>query len=127
MTMGRATHCHLLSELACAAFNARMPPAWPRWARRPCKSMNGWWLPAGVQWLREADQLPESGLRREAGEVELTGNFLSTFGCWLRNRSTDAGRSRAWLDWQLRCAEPLALHRPGNTGARPGWTRSPTP
>lgn len=80
-----------------------------------------------VQWLREAARLPESGWRREVREAVLTGIFLSTFGCWLRDGSPGAGRTRAWLDRQLRCAERLAWRRPGHTGARPAWTRSPTP
>ncbi|WP_439682597.1 TetR family transcriptional regulator [Cupriavidus oxalaticus] len=80
-----------------------------------------------VQWLREAARLPESGWRREVGEVVLTGIFLSTFGYWLRDGSPDARRTRAWLDRRLRCAERLAWRRPGDTGVRPGWTRSPTP
>lgn len=73
-----------------------------------------------VQWIREAAGLPAAGLRREAEEVALTGIFLSTFGVWLHDSSPEAGRTLAWLDWQLRLAERLALRIPGGTrAARP--------
>jgi len=64
-----------------------------------------------VQWLRESARLPESGWRREVGEVVLTGIFLSTVGYWLRDRSPDTERTQAWLERQLRCAERLAWRR----------------
>ncbi|WP_042879774.1 TetR/AcrR family transcriptional regulator [Cupriavidus necator] len=81
-----------------------------------------------VQWIRESARLPESGWRREMEEVVLTGIFLSTFGFWLRDGSPDAGRTQAWLERQLRCAERLALRRPVDKApARSGWTRSPMP
>ncbi|MGO4304171.1 TetR family transcriptional regulator [Cupriavidus sp. RAF12] len=86
-----------------------------------------------VQWIREAAHLPASGWRRELEEVVLTGIFVSTFGLWLRDDSSDAGRSHAWLQRQLRCAECLAPRRAGGTRAvregptGPAWTQSPMP
>ncbi|WP_354684999.1 TetR family transcriptional regulator [Cupriavidus necator] len=81
-----------------------------------------------VQWLRESASLPDSGWRREVGEVVLTGIFVSTFGFWLRDSSPGASRTQAWLERQLRFAERLASYRlPGSAAgpAQAGWTRSP--
>ncbi len=66
-----------------------------------------------VQWIRETARLPAVGLRRELEEVVLTGIFLGTVACWLRDDSPQASRTRAWLDRQLSLAERAALRFPG--------------
>lgn len=65
-----------------------------------------------VQWLRETACLPAAGWRRELEEAALTAIFLGTLGCWLRDESPDAGRTRAWLARQLARAERIALRFP---------------
>jgi AcrR family transcriptional regulator len=61
-----------------------------------------------VQWLREVAGLPSVGWRREVEEVALTGIYLSTFACWLRDDSPDAARAHAWLEQCLAVAERTA-------------------
>jgi AcrR family transcriptional regulator len=74
-----------------------------------------------VQWIRETARLPTFGWRRELEEVVLTGIFLSTVGVWLRDRSPDAHRTRAWLAGRLAAAERMALRFPDG---RAPWTPS---
>ena len=80
-----------------------------------------------VQWVRETACLPAIGMRRELEEAALTAIFLSTFAYWLHDDSPDAGRTRAWLDRQLACAERVALRIPGGLPLASRWTQSPMP
>lgn len=65
-----------------------------------------------VQAMREAARLPAAGLRREIEEVALTGIFVTTFACWLRDDSPDATAARRWLVRRLEWAERAASRFP---------------
>jgi ubiquinone biosynthesis protein COQ9 len=68
-----------------------------------------------VQWWREAALLPETGWRREAGEVVLTTLYLTTLAGWLGDRSRGAVRTRdrlrRALGWCDRTAQRLGYGR----------------
>ena len=71
-----------------------------------------------VQWVREVAGLRAVGWRREVEEVALTGIYLASFACWLRDESPDATRTRALLERLLTAAEGVAL-RLGERGLAP--------
>jgi ubiquinone biosynthesis protein COQ9 len=62
-----------------------------------------------VQWIREVAMLPSVGWRREAEEAALTTIYLTTFSCWLADRSVGAKRTRRLLRRLLAGAEQGAL------------------
>lgn len=66
-----------------------------------------------VQWLRETACLPATGWRRELEEVALSAIFVGAVARWLHDDSPDSGRTRAWLERQLKRAERVAMRLPG--------------
>ena len=81
-----------------------------------------------VQWLREAAHQDAVLPWRAIEETALTGIYLATFFCWMRDESENAVRTSKFLDRLLARAERLAQAFPGfpGTGARAG-TPPPTP
>ena len=76
-----------------------------------------------VQWMREAAGLRDTGIRRALAETVLTGIYLTTFLCWLRDDSAGSAQTRNLLDFLLGKAEFLARRVPGFT---PGVEPVPT-
>ncbi|HXD42581.1 MAG TPA: TetR/AcrR family transcriptional regulator [Ramlibacter sp.] len=62
-----------------------------------------------VQWIREAAMLPSVGWRREVEEAALTTIYLTTFSCWLGDKTPGAERTRRLLKGLLAGAEYGAL------------------
>lgn len=66
-----------------------------------------------VRWIREAARLDAPLPRRGLEEKVLATLFINTFLFWLRDRSTDQVRTRAWLDRGLGLVEMSAQWVPG--------------
>ena len=62
-----------------------------------------------VQWIREVAMLPSVGWRREVEEAALTTIYLTTFSCWLADKTVGAERTRRLLKRLLAGAEQGAL------------------
>jgi len=58
-----------------------------------------------VQWIREVSMLPSVGWRRELEEAALTTIYLTTFSCWLTDKSAGSERTRGLLKRLLAGAE----------------------
>jgi ubiquinone biosynthesis protein COQ9 len=54
-----------------------------------------------VQWFREAARQNSTGLQRILDETALTAIYLSAFGRWLFDDSSDGRESKAFLAWAL--------------------------
>jgi ubiquinone biosynthesis protein COQ9 len=74
-----------------------------------------------VQWIREVAMLPSVGWRREVEEAALTTIYLTTFSCWLADKSVGAERTRRLLRRLLVGAEQGALL----LARRAWWSRLP--
>jgi ubiquinone biosynthesis protein COQ9 len=74
-----------------------------------------------VQWIREVAMLPSVGWRREVEEAALTTIYLTTFSCWLGDKTVGAERTRRLLRRLLVGAEQGALL----LARRAWWSRLP--
>jgi AcrR family transcriptional regulator len=68
-----------------------------------------------AQWIREVAMLPSVGWRRELEEAAITTMYLTTFSCWLTDKSAGAERTRRLLKRLLATAEQGALWLGHNT------------
>lgn len=94
------------------------------------------WVPAifdlsrTIQWVRDAARLDATGVQRQMEEVGLTGLFLATLRVWLRDRSENQEKTRAYLKRRLALADrtmATVLARRGRRRGGPAEPEEPTP